>query len=60
MLRHDIKFEDLSAERQQVSQHGFVPCQSCAKRILKGEIQIHELILPTRQAPSPFPKTFYS
>lgn len=50
------KFKDLSPERQQASQHGFVPCQTCAERVLKGEVKLHELILPTRQAPRPFKK----
>lgn len=49
-----IQFKKISSERQQAAKHGFVPCQACAERILKGEIQLHELILSTRQAPKPF------
>jgi hypothetical protein len=50
------KFKEISEERQKATQNGFVPCQVCAERVLKGEIQLHELILPTRECPTPFLK----
>lgn len=54
ILRTDTKWNMLSQERQQTTTNGFVPCQQCAERILRGEIHVHELILPTRQCPKPF------
>lgn len=54
MLVNKKEFKTISQERQATTQNGFVPCQRCAERILKGEIKIHELIQPTRQAPKPF------
>lgn len=47
-------FKDLSVERKEAAKYGFVPCQTCAERILKGEVNIQDLILPTRQCEKPF------
>jgi hypothetical protein len=35
---------------------GFIPCVKHTEEILAGKIRLEDLILPTRQAPRPFPK----
>jgi hypothetical protein len=54
MLLKDLKFNEISVERQSATKHGFVPCKNCAIKIVKGEIMIETLIQPTRQCPKPF------
>jgi len=54
LLLADTKWNEISQERKAVTTNGFVPCQRCAERVLKGEIQIQELILPSRQCSKPF------
>ncbi len=56
---HQMMFEnkilkEISPERQQTKKNGFIPCQGCAERVLRGEIQVHELILTTRKCHKPF------
>ncbi len=54
MLRNEVKFIDISQERQQVAKKGFIPCQACAEKILRGEKTTEDLILPSRVCPRPF------
>jgi hypothetical protein len=54
MLKSGYQHKDLSHERKIVTTNGFVPCQNCAERIVRGEITIYELILPTRLSPKTF------
>lgn len=54
MLRENKVLKEISLERQTATKYGLVPCQTCAERITKGEVQIQDLILPTRQCKKPF------
>jgi hypothetical protein len=54
LLLADTKFQEISDEWKTATCNGFVPCQQCAERILKKEILISDLILPTRKATKPF------
>lgn len=54
MLIKEVKFAQISKERQCVTKKGFIPCQACAEQILRGEKTIEQLILPSRICPRPF------
>lgn len=56
LLQTDTKWKDISTQQKQVTTNGFVPCQACAERILRGEVSIEDLILPSRQCNVPFRK----
>lgn len=43
-----------SKEQIDAAQHGFIPCLQHARQILAKEITLAELILPSRQHPTPF------
>jgi len=46
--------EGLSAEQEKTYNHGFIPCQKCAERILKGETTL-ELLITNRRHNNPYP-----
>ena len=45
--------------QQDAAEHGFIPCQKHASRILSGKIKIHDIILPSRRHNDPFPEDGY-
>jgi hypothetical protein len=44
-----IEFEQLSLVRQKTSLKGFIPCETCAKKILSKELNIAKLINAKRK-----------
>lgn len=53
-LKDIDNLSERSKERQTAADGGLVPCQNHAELILKGKINIKDLILSTRQHPKAF------
>ncbi len=49
-----IQFEQLSAARQKTALKGFIPCETCAQKILSKELNIAKLINAKRKHHKPF------